>query len=123
LVRKYKNSLLVKFHRKFEIEILESNIRIKTFFQLQIMKKWVKLENSSLDKIDNIVIEFPAVERLLESVIKIFLQFDSEYWIIPVECMPVYGIMQELDNYIDSKRNRLPLMRIEKDWMFDHRQA
>jgi hypothetical protein len=29
------------------------------------MKKWVKLENSSLDKIDNIVIELPATERLL----------------------------------------------------------
>jgi hypothetical protein len=34
LVRIYKNSVLVKFHRKFEIEILESNIIIKTFFQL-----------------------------------------------------------------------------------------
>jgi hypothetical protein len=57
------------------------------------MKKWVSLENSSLDKIDNIVIELPTVERLLENVMKIFLQFDSEYWIISVECMPIYGIM------------------------------
>jgi hypothetical protein len=52
---------------------------------------------------------------------KILLQFDSEYWIIPVECIPVYGIMQELDNYIDSKRNRHPLMYIEKEWIFEHR--
>jgi hypothetical protein len=37
--------------------------------------------------------------------------------------MPVYGIMQELDNYIDSKRNRLLLFHMEKEWMFDHRQA
>jgi hypothetical protein len=37
--------------------------------------------------------------------------------------MPIYGIMQELDIYIDTKRNRHPLMRIEKDWMFDQRQA
>jgi hypothetical protein len=32
LVRIYKNSVLVKFHRKFEIEILDLDIRIKTFF-------------------------------------------------------------------------------------------
>jgi hypothetical protein len=75
----------------------------------------VNLKNSTLDKIDNIVIELPAVERLLDNVIKILLQFDNEYWIKPVECMPIYGIMQEVDNYIDSKRNRRPLMRIEKD--------
>jgi hypothetical protein len=37
--------------------------------------------------------------------------------------MPVYGIMEELDNYIDTKRNRRPLMGIEKDCTFDHRQA
>jgi hypothetical protein len=120
---RYKNSLLVKFLRRFEIEILELNIRIKTFFQLEFMNKLVDLENSSPDKIDNITIEFPTVERLLEGVIKVFLQFDSEYWIIPVECMPMYGIMPELDNYIDSKRNRCPLTYIEKEWIFDHRQA
>jgi hypothetical protein len=106
LVRIYKNSILVKFHRKFEIEIIDSNIIVKTFFQLQFMKKWVSLEKSSLDKIDNIVIELPTVERLLENVIKMFLQFDSEYWIIPVECMPIYGIIPELDIYIDAKKNR-----------------
>jgi hypothetical protein len=50
-VRIYKNSVLVKFHRKFEIEILDSDIRIKSFFQLQFMKKWVSLENSSLNKV------------------------------------------------------------------------
>jgi hypothetical protein len=123
LVRVYKNSILVKFHRKFEIEILNSDIRIKTFFQLQFMKKWVSLENSSLDKIDNILIELPTVKRLLENVLKMFLQFDSEYWIMPVECMPIYGIMEELDIYIDAKKNRQPLTHIEKDWMFDQRHA
>jgi hypothetical protein len=83
----------------------------------------VDLEDTSLNKIDNIIIEFPTVERLLEDVMKILLQFDSEYWIIPVECMPVYGIMQELDNYIDSTRNRCPLTHIEKECMLDHRQT
>jgi hypothetical protein len=87
------------------------------------MKEWVSLENSSLNKVDNILIEFPVVERLLENVLKVLLQFDSEYWIFLVECMPIYGIMQELDIYIDAKKNRRPLTRIEKDWMFDQRQA
>jgi hypothetical protein len=70
-----------------------------------------------------VIIEFTTVERLLEGVIKIFLQFDSEYWLTPVEYIPVYGIMQELDNYVDSKRNRCPLTHLEKEWIFDHRQA
>jgi hypothetical protein len=123
LVRIYKNSILVKFHRKFEIEISDLNIIVKTFFQLQFMKKWASLENSTLDKINNIVIELPTVERLLENVIKMFLQFDSEYWIMPVECMPIYGIIPELDIYIDAKKNRRPLTRMEKDWIFNQRQA
>jgi hypothetical protein len=55
-------------------------------------------------------------------VLKTFLQFGSEYWIIPVEYIPVYGIMEELDNYIDSRRNRRPLSHMEKEWMFEHRQ-
>jgi hypothetical protein len=113
LVRIYKNSILVKFHRKFEVEISDSNIIVKTFFQLQFMKKWASLENSTLNKI----------ERLLENVIKMFLQFDSEYWIMPVECMPIYGIIPELDIYIDAKKNRQPLTQMEKDWIFDQKQA
>jgi hypothetical protein len=123
LLRLYKNSLLTKFLRRFEIKILETNIRIKTFYQLEFMNMLVNLKEFSLDKIDYIVVEFPTVESLLEGVIKVFLQFDSGYWIIPVECMLVYGIMLELDNYIDSKRNRHPLTYIEKEWIFDHRQA
>jgi hypothetical protein len=51
------------------------------------------------------------------------LQFDSEYLIMPVECMPVYGIIPELDIYIDVKKNRRPLTQVEKNWMFDQRQA
>jgi hypothetical protein len=37
------------------------------------MKKWVSLENSTLDRIDNVVIELPTVERLLENVLKMFI--------------------------------------------------
>jgi hypothetical protein len=52
-----------------------------------------------------------------------FLQFDSEYWIMPIECMLVYGIIPELDIYIDAKKNRRPLTQMEKDWIFNQRQA
>jgi hypothetical protein len=111
LIRLYKNSLLTKFLRKFEIEILQTSINIKTFYQLKFMGKY--LEEFNIDRIDSIIVEFPNVERLIEGVIKVFLQFDSEYLIIPMECMPIYGIIPELDNYIDSKRNRCPLTHIE----------
>jgi hypothetical protein len=33
----------------------------------------VNLEESSLDKINNIIVEFPTIERLLEGIIKVFL--------------------------------------------------
>jgi hypothetical protein len=49
------------------------------------------------------------VERHLEGVMKVFSQFDNEYLIIPMESMPIYEFMPEVDNYIDSKRNRHPL--------------
>jgi hypothetical protein len=52
----------------------------------------VNVEESSLDKVDYITVECLTVERLLEGVLKVFLQFNSEYWIIAVECMSVYGI-------------------------------
>jgi hypothetical protein len=87
------------------------------------MKKWVNLKDSMLDKIDNILIELPTVERLLKNVLKMFLQFNSEYWIFPVECMPIYRLIQEVDIYIDAKRNKRPLTHIEKDWMFNQRQT
>jgi hypothetical protein len=32
-----------------------------------------------------------AKGQVTSIVLKMFLQFDSEYWIFPVECMPIYG--------------------------------
>jgi hypothetical protein len=101
LIRLYKNTLLTKFLRKFEIDILETNIRIKTFYQLEFMGKLINLEETSMDRINNIIVDFSTVERHLEGVMKVFLQFDNEYLIIPMESMFIYGI----DNYINLKRN------------------
>jgi hypothetical protein len=34
----------------------------------------------------------------------------------------MYTILWNFGNYINSKRNRHPLIHIEKEWIFDHRQ-
>jgi hypothetical protein len=82
LIRLYKNTLLTKFLR---------NIRIKTFYQLEFMGKLINLQETSMDRVDTIVVDFPIVERYLEGVMKVFLQFDNEYLIIPMESMLIYG--------------------------------
>jgi hypothetical protein len=113
LIRLYKNTFLTKFLKKFKIDVLETSIKITTFYQLEFMGKLINLEETSMDRVDNIVVDFPIVERHLEGVMKVFLQFENEYLIIPMETMPTYGIMPEVDNYIDSKRNQHPLTHME----------
>jgi hypothetical protein len=41
---------------------------------------------------------------------------------IDMECIPIYGLIPEVNNYIDSKRNRCPLTHMEREWMDEHRQ-
>jgi hypothetical protein len=96
----YKNSILVKFWRTFEIEIKEDQIKLRTFFQLQFMKETVKLDQTFVKMIDRVIIDLSIVERHLERVIQMFLQFDKEYVIFPLEAMP----------YIDARRNKQHLM-------------
>jgi hypothetical protein len=57
-----------------------------------------------LNQTFKVSIELPAIEIHLKRVIQMFLQFDKEYLILPLEAMPIYGIMIELDEYIDMKR-------------------
>jgi hypothetical protein len=72
--------------------------------------------------IDRVTIELPAIERHLEGVIQMFLQFDKEYLILPLEAMPIYGIMIELDEYIDTKRSQRHLGIAGREWIFEQRQ-
>jgi hypothetical protein len=102
----YKNSVLVKFWRTFEIEIKDDEIKLKTFFQLQFIKKIIKLDQTFINMVDRVIIDTSAIERHLEGVIQMFLQFDKEYLILPLEAVPIYGIMIELDEYIDARRNQ-----------------
>jgi hypothetical protein len=118
----YKNSTLVKFWRIFEIEIKQDQIKLKTFFQLQFMKEIMNLDKTFINMINKVMIELPAIERHLEGVIQMFLQFDKAYLILPLETMLIYGIMTDLDEYIDIKRNQKHLKIAEKEWIFEHRQ-
>jgi hypothetical protein len=72
--------------------------------------------------IDKVTIELPAIERHLEGVIQMFLQLDKEYLILPLEAMPIYGIMIELNKYIDIKKNQRHLGLAEREWIFEQRQ-
>jgi hypothetical protein len=63
LIRLYKNTVLTKFWRKFEIKILETDIGIEIFYQLEFMGKLINLEETSMDKIGSIVVDFPEVDN------------------------------------------------------------
>jgi hypothetical protein len=39
---------------------------------------------------DIAIIEYPVVERHLDSILKLFLQFHKEYLVIPLEYMAIY---------------------------------
>jgi hypothetical protein len=91
--------------RKFEIEFEEEEIRLRTYLQLKFMKESIKLENIFIKMVDKVIIDLLAVERHLEGVIQFFLQFHKEYLLFPLELMPIYGIIPEIDKYIDIKRN------------------
>jgi hypothetical protein len=70
------------------------------------MKKSIKLKNTFIMMLNRVIIDLPAVERHLEGVIQVFLQFDKEYLVFPLESIPIYGIIPEIDEYIDIKRNQ-----------------
>jgi hypothetical protein len=72
LNRIYENSILVKFWRVFKIEIKQDQIRLRTFFQLQFMKKIIKLKQTFIKIINRVIIDLPAIERHLEGVIQMF---------------------------------------------------
>jgi hypothetical protein len=100
----------ILFWKVFEIE-KEEEIRLKTSFQLQFMKKTVKLEQVFIKMIDRVIIDLPAVERHLEGVIQMF----------SLEVIPIYKIMIEMDEYIDTRSNQRHLMLTEREWMFEQR--
>jgi hypothetical protein len=65
--------------------------------------------------VDRVIIDLPAIEKHLERIIQMFSQFDKEYLIIPLEAMPIFGIMIEIDEYIDTRRNWRHLVLAERE--------
>jgi hypothetical protein len=91
-----------EFIRIFQITIGET-INIHTFYELNFMAKPVTLHNTYLAITDDIEISLPCVERHIEAVLKIFVDFDRDYLIYPEEAFAIYGLIEEIDEYIDNK--------------------
>jgi hypothetical protein len=53
---------------------------------------------------DRIIIDLRPIERHLEGVVQMFLQFNKEYLIFLLEVIPIYRIMIEIDEYIDARK-------------------
>jgi hypothetical protein len=83
------------------------------------MKEIVKLDQTFINIVDKIITNKPIIKKHLEGVIQMFLQFDKEYLILSLEAMAIYGIMIEIDAYIDTKRNRWHLILAEREWIFE----
>jgi hypothetical protein len=62
-----------------------------------------------LDIPDEIEFTFPCAERHLELLIMTYTDFDRKYLIHPEETLGVYGLLKEIDDYIDLKLGRFPL--------------
>jgi hypothetical protein len=53
-----------------------------------------------------IEISFPCIERHTELVLKAYVSLNREYLINTEESMTVYGIVKDVDEYIDTKLQR-----------------
>jgi hypothetical protein len=103
---------------KFQIEITKNEIKMVTFYCLSYMKIKINIEETFINMRDISILEYPIVETYLESVLELFLQFDKEYLIISLELMAIYGIMQEIDEFINFRKNQRNLVEDEKSWIF-----
>jgi hypothetical protein len=44
--------------------------------------------------------------KILKNIFEMFLHFDKDYLILPLESMPIYDLMQEIDKFINLIRNQ-----------------
>jgi hypothetical protein len=65
------------------------------------MSKSIDLQDTFLDIPDEIEFTFPSEERHLELVIMTYADFDKKYIICPEETLALYGLLKEVDDYID----------------------
>jgi hypothetical protein len=94
-------SQFTEFVRFFNITIGES--------RLWFMGKSVDLQDTFLNIWDEIEFTLPCAERHLELLIMTYADFDRKYLICPEETLAVYGLLKDIDDYIDLKLGRFPL--------------
>jgi hypothetical protein len=81
------------------------------------MGKSVDLEDTFLNISDDTEFTFPCAMRHIELLIMIYVDFDRKYIICPEETLAVYGLIKEVDNYIDLKLGRFPLNESQQNQM------
>jgi hypothetical protein len=57
---------------------VKKEIRLRTYSQLDFMKK-INLDKTFIRMIDRVITDLQAIERHLEGVMQLFLQFYKEY--------------------------------------------
>jgi hypothetical protein len=102
--------------RYFDIIIGES-IQIKADYKLWFMGKEVNLEDTFLNISDDIEFTLPCSTRHIELLMMTYVDFDRKYLICPEETLFVYGLLKEVDSYIDLKLGRFPLNEYQQNQM------
>jgi hypothetical protein len=102
-----------EFVRFFNITIGE----IRTEYKLWLMEKSVDLQDTFLNISDNIEFTLPCAERHLELLIMTYADFDRKYLICPGETLAIYGLLRDVDDYIDLKLGRFPLNEYQQNQM------
>jgi hypothetical protein len=81
------------------------------------MGELVDLQDTFLNISDDIEFTLPCATRHLELLILTYADFDRKYIICPEETLDVYGLIKEVDNYIDLKLGRFPLNLYQQNQM------
>jgi hypothetical protein len=82
------------------------------------MGKSIDLQNTFLNIPDEIEFTLPCAERHLELLIMIYADFDRKYLICPEETLAVYGLLKDVDDYIDLKLRKFPLIIYQQNQIF-----
>jgi hypothetical protein len=81
------------------------------------MGKSVDLQDTFLNISDDIEFTLPCAERHLELLIMTYADFDRKYIIYLEEILAVYGLLKDVDDYIDLKLGIFPLNLYQQNQM------
>jgi hypothetical protein len=77
----------------------------------------VDLQDTFLNISDEIQFTLPCTERHLELLIMTYADFDRKYIICPEKTLVVYGLLKDVDDYIDFKLGIFPLNVYQQNQM------